>query len=159
MVATFAVLANMIETMKSPTCEVVTGAPGVLLKVRFPVTILAASGRADEIPDTSQTAIIVAVGAVANVGVTTVAPAFEFTAYQISVDQILEAPLAPPETYVLPALSETPVTDVVPLNISATASKCPAVVAGIVRLVIAPPFPVLCTMVQAVFAVKLAVAV
>ena len=97
MVATLAVLANMMDTMKSPTCEVVTGAPGVLLEVRFPVTVLTASRGADEIPETSQTAIITDVGALANVGVTIVAPAFELTAYQISVDQMLELPLAPAE--------------------------------------------------------------
>jgi len=92
------VLANMMDKIKSPTCEVVTAAPGVLLAVRFPVVTLVASRGEAASPDTSQTAIMIEVGAVANVGVTTVAPDFEFTAYQISVDHMPEEPLARAET-------------------------------------------------------------
>lgn len=91
------VLANMMDKIKSPTWEVVIAAPGVLLRVRFPVEVLPASGVAAESPETSQAAIMTEEAGLVNVGVTTVAPAFELTAYQISVDHMPKVPRAPAE--------------------------------------------------------------
>jgi hypothetical protein len=55
-------------------------------------------------------------------------------------------------------LSETLATDVLPLNIMATAIRCPAPVAGIVRFLIGfPAFDVLLTMAQEGMAVNVAV--
>lgn len=84
--------------MKSPACVVVTAAPGVLLSVRSPLEVLVTSGAEVEIPDTSQTVISTWVGESSNVGVTTVALGFEFTAYQISDEPLPSAAFAPAET-------------------------------------------------------------
>ena len=94
----FEVLANMMDTIKSPTCLVVTAGPGVLLRVRLPLEVLVASGLEVESPETSQAAIWTWGDVPASVGVTTVAPDFEFTAFQISVDHTPEVDRAPAET-------------------------------------------------------------
>src|SRR5580693_4258124 len=49
--------AERTDTMKSPTCEVATGGPAVLLETIEPLAALAASGAAVEIPETSHSDI------------------------------------------------------------------------------------------------------
>jgi len=49
--------AYRTDTMKSPTCEVVTAGPAVLLETIEPLATLAASGAAVEIPETSHSYI------------------------------------------------------------------------------------------------------
>jgi hypothetical protein len=51
-----------------------------------PEAVFAASRGMDKTPETSQIAISIEVGALTKLGVTTVAPAAEFWAYQISTE-------------------------------------------------------------------------
>jgi hypothetical protein len=90
-------LAYKTDNMKSPALVVVTAGPGVLLRTTRPLEMLVAFGDELETPNTSQAVICTRVGEPTNVGVTTVAPGFEFTAYQISVDPALIVALAPAE--------------------------------------------------------------
>ena len=78
--------ASRTETTKSPAFVVVTAGPGVLLRVMVPEAVFAASRGMDKTPETSQIAISIEVGALTKLGVTTVAPAAEFWAYQISTE-------------------------------------------------------------------------
>lgn len=88
MLVKLAELANNAETIKSPVCVVVTAGPAVLLETTLPLAMLAASGGEVESPETSHSVISTCVGEPTKLGVTTVAPEFEFTAYQISVDRM-----------------------------------------------------------------------
>jgi hypothetical protein len=98
MAVKLAFIPSRREMTKSPACVVVTAAPGVLLEVTCPMAVFVESGGRDKTPDTSQTEISTEVGALTKVGVTTVAPATEFSAYQISTEATPLAARAPAET-------------------------------------------------------------
>lgn len=49
--------AYRTDTMKSPTCVVVTAGPAVLLETTAPLAVLVASGAAVETPETSHSDI------------------------------------------------------------------------------------------------------
>ncbi len=98
MAVKFVFMANSTEMIKSPVCVVVTAGPEVLLRVTVPLAVFVASGAADKIPDTSQVVISTCVGEPTKLGVTTVAPATELSAYQISTEAEPVVGLAPAET-------------------------------------------------------------